>query len=516
MASTKQNSKLSNLIEELWVFGDSYSDFGSRAASFEKNVAGAEATPAWSGITFSNTRIVWQTLLRKRLGIPFNQTTGSGITNTFVGGGPSPVKAKRGNGSYAIGGALSGTETLYQVEVAVDKLPKSVLKPPYSLANRGLQKQIGRALTGDDVRFKSDDLVAVWSGGNDLLAADMTGADLQTTFENILEDTRENLIALIRRGEARSILVSTIAPIDGTVNDVVYESPFINQLPEAWKEALQSGELAEFRNEINTMVEQVNAMFPYASIIHFNNEYQANWERFGNQLGDFASHGITNTTESAQSSGHKTAKGYLYFDEIHPTRQGHSMLAKAIELTLMAEQKSIRSARLTAEIQVDVEDSTLIGSPANEHMIGLATDDTLIGRGGHDLINGAGGKDRLNGNRGKDLLIGGLGADRMRGGLGADLFAFELGDADSSRDQILDFKPEQQGDRLGLSNAFAEAKGDLFFMPTSSDWDTALEIQSHGKSSTLLKLDLNNNGKSDFEILLKGIAADSFDTAWIS
>ena len=516
MVSTKQNSRLSKLIGELWVFGDSYSDFGSRAASFQKNILAPDATPAWSNITFSNTRIVWQTILRKHLGIPFNQKTGSGITNSFVGGPPSPVKAKQGNTSYAIGGALSGKGMLYQVEVSTGKLPKSVLKPPYKLANRGLQKQISRALKTRNVRFKSDALVAVWSGGNDLLAADLTGADLQTTFERILEKTEENMIALIRRGQARSVLVSTIVPVEGTVNDVVYEIPFIDKIPEDWKQAVESGAVDEFRNEINTMALEVNAMFPYVSIIHFNNEYQANWERFGNQLGDFASHGITNSTNSAQSSGHNTANGYLYFDDVHPTRQGHSMLAKAIELTIKAEQKSIRSAQLTAEIQLEVEDSTLIGSSANEHMIGLETDDTLIGRGGNDLINGAGGKDLLIGNRGKDLLSGGTGADKMRGGPGADLFSFPFDDADRSRDQILDFKPEQQGDRLGLSDAFAEAKGDLFFMPTSSDWDSALEIESHGKNNTLLKLDLQNNGKSDFEILLKGIAADNFDTAWIS
>ena len=58
-----------DVFSGLYVFGDSLSDYGSRAAEFQRYLFAPDASPAWSGVTFSNSQINWQTLLSETLGL---------------------------------------------------------------------------------------------------------------------------------------------------------------------------------------------------------------------------------------------------------------------------------------------------------------------------------------------------------------------------------------------------------------------------------------------------------------
>jgi len=59
----------SEIFSGLYIFGDSLSDYGSRAAEFQRYLFAPDATPAWSGVTFSNGQSNWQTLLSETLGL---------------------------------------------------------------------------------------------------------------------------------------------------------------------------------------------------------------------------------------------------------------------------------------------------------------------------------------------------------------------------------------------------------------------------------------------------------------
>ena len=498
-------------FEQLTVFGDSLSDFGSRSAALYRQVLAPAAQPAWSGSTFSNAQVNWQTELRTSLGIPYDSTTGAGISNAFIGGGPSPIPAATLNPSYAIGGALSGSQTLFDVLAGLNppQFPPVLLGPPYLLSGLGVQSQIRQALTVDDKTLDRD-LVALWSGGNDLLAAVSTGQDLQATLFTVLQETRASLITLLRSGEARSVLVSTLAPLQGVVDGVTYSMPYLNELPPEWKALFDAGAVTVFRQAFSAMLEEVQAMFPYAALVDFNNEYGFNWSRFGDALGDFASYGIGNTTVASQADKATDANAYLYFDDVHPTESGHRMLARAIELTLQAEQQQLDGAILNQTIVA--QGAVANGTRFNDAITAAASGSELNGLAGNDLITGLGGVDALNGGDGDDLLIGGGGLNTYWGGAGADVFAIGSEGLQDGLQTIADFNASQ-GDRLLLSAAFAEAVGDLFFIPTQQDWQQAVTFQSTAEGG-LLSLRFGDPATLDGVIALNGVS--SFDTSWLS
>jgi lysophospholipase L1-like esterase len=498
-------------FEQLVVFGDSLSDFGSRSAALYQQVLAPTAQPPWSGSTFSNAQANWQTFLRSDLDIFYDSQTGAGISNSFIGGPPSAIPASPNNPSYAMGGALSGTETLYEVLAGLNppQFPPFLLGPPYALSGRGVESQIEQALTVDG-RELNQDLVMLWSGGNNLLAAVNTGEDLPTALGTVLEDTRASLIALLRSGQARSVVVSSLAPLQGEVNGVSYSMPFLDSLPPEWKALIEAGAATQFRNAISAMIEEVQQMFPYAALVDFNNEYGFNWSRFGIELGDFADYGIANTTQSSQANLASDANTYLFFDDVHPTQSGHKMLARAIELTLGAEQEQLDAAYLSNQIVAD--GSVANGSRFNDAITAFSGGSELNGFAGNDQLTGLSGDDWLNGGDGNDVLTGGGGRNTYRGGMGADVFAITTESLQGGLQTISDFNAAQ-GDRLLLSGAFADAVGDLFFLPTQQDWQQAISFQTTGDGG-LLSIRFGDPSIVDGVIALNGVS--SFDTAWLS
>jgi len=497
-------------FNQLTVFGDSYSDFGSRSAAMYQQVLHKDALPAYSGSTFSNAQSNWQTVLRNALGIPYDRVTGAGITNSFVGGGPSPIPASSTNSSYAIGGALSGKNTLYDVLAGLNPpmFPQALLAPPYSVSGLGVQSQISHALNVDN-RSLENDLVTLWCGGNDLLAAVNTGQKLEAILQDVLKNTRASLITLLRSGNARSVLVSSMAALEGVVDGVAYAMPFVNELPLEWKALLAGGAATQFRNAVSSMVDEVKAMFPYAALVDFNNEYEYNWIRFGDKLGDFADYGITDTTHSAQFNHAAYANEYLYLDDVHPTESAHNMIAKAIELTLKAEKSSLDSAMLSDTIVA--QQSVVRGTSFNDAITGSSDGSKLIGLGGNDWLVGLNGDDFLNGGDGKDLLYGGGGVNTMTGGSDADVFGISSAGLDAGIQTITDFNGAD-GDRLLLSEAYAKTIGDFFFVPTQQDWQRVVSFQptAHGG---LLNVYFTDPSKLDGVIALNGLS--NFNTAWL-
>ncbi|MBD1192579.1 SGNH/GDSL hydrolase family protein [Vulcanococcus sp. Clear-D1] len=528
MATSSQAKSLRRHFDGLYVFGDSLSDYGSRAAEAEREVFYPDASPSWSGVTFSNGQSNWQTRLSKTLGLHPGRLTNQAnlpadpyylYANNLVSPPDLANKTRRGT-SYAIGGATTGTSTIYQVS-------DPALSAQLQLDNLGVATQINTALGQQGVRLDSDQLAVVWAGGNDLLLAAGAEQPLDSTLNQVVNQLRNDLETTLRFGDARQAILAAIAPITGDVNGVEYQAPFLTGLilagnaPTApdwlkqWVAQIDAGIIDQFRSDVEAMVADVQKAFPYTNLINFNPEYQAQYNKFGKKLGDFSDYGIENTLIAAQSSidqGQPT-KSYLYFDDLHPTSSGHHMLGNAIELTL----KSVRSRTAEATLTNTIKSRAPVihGTRENDLIIGQSRDQVLQGRRGNDVLIGRGRGELISGGPGDDLLEGRGGDERLRGDAGADFFRFTQADtAVGGLDRILDFNPEQ-GDRLGinavlgLSNSLSGA-GWTYIGSDSFD-GSAGQLRF---DSGLLQGDLNGDGRAELQIRLNGIS--TFNTDWIS
>lgn len=523
---------LSGLFRRQYAFADSYSDYGSRAALLQQSLGASEVPPVqppWSGVSFSNANFNWQIGLRRSLGIntPTVELPGLpanpfyAIPNPYIG--QLPVVPKGGGSSYAIGGATTGTLNLWEV-LAQDAANAA------KIAGTGIQGQIQTALQVDKLQLDSRSLSVLWGGGNDLLVAEGAGASLSSTLETVLDQLREDLIALVRNGEGRQVLLGALAPLQGTVNGVAYQMPFLTALlakAEAapsgsylkeWQSYINGGGIQEFQASVLAMVEEVQAMYPYANLMGLVPEYEAFSQEFGKAYGSFANYGINNTLGYAQLSGttpEQDANSFLYFDSVHATKSGQVMLERGIELTLIREKSAIKASTLTKFQVGNNKDSVLTGTFSNDGIRGRGGNDRITGRRGWDDLRGERGADQIYGGRGNDKIAGGVGNDYMKGNLGADFFYFNRADANGrNRDTIAGFRP-QQGDRLGINTVIAPT--DLF---EGSQWNYIGSNAFTGQAGELrfsgstLQGDVTGDGEADLRIRLQGIT--TFSTDWIS
>jgi hypothetical protein len=130
----------------------------------------------------------------------------------------------------------------------------------------------------------------------------------------------------------------------------------------------------------------------------------------------------------------------------------------------------------------------------------------IQGGSGANSLDGGAGNDTLNGNDGDDTIVGGLGGDLMRGGIGADAFvvahAFAAG---LETDQIFDFSAAEN-DWIDLSAIDAIAGGfdDAFTLVGAFGKAAGEMTLTFAGGITTLKLDLNGDGKADYQLKING------------
>ena len=107
----------------------------------------------------------------------------------------------------------------------------------------------------------------------------------------------------------------------------------------------------------------------------------------------------------------------------------------------------------------DSKNNNFDGRGGHDLIVGHAGDDELSGGGGNDTIYGGWGNDVISGGSGNDRLWGGMYTDTIKGGGGADMFLFTAwrdidGFTGSGFDKILDFDPNEPGERISIQTAF--------------------------------------------------------------
>jgi hypothetical protein len=136
-----------------------------------------------------------------------------------------------------------------------------------------------------------------------------------------------------------------------------------------------------------------------------------------------------------------------------------------------------------------------VGGPMRDYIVGNDAANHLYGGGGDDVLNGLGGADTLTGGTGADeFRFTELGAtDRIDDyGLGADFL--NLSEIDANPTSAND-------DAFSVVSAFTNAPGQLLLTYSAlTNWTT-------------VSLDVNGDGVSDMDILLKGHVTDT--SAWL-
>jgi phospholipase/lecithinase/hemolysin len=256
-------------ITQIVVFGDSLSDTGNTYTATGGHVP---PSPPYAGGRFTSGPN-WVQQFAARLGVP------------------SPAPSLQGGTDYAYGYAQTG----------IGSSPTPV--PGVSVPN--LYTQVASFLAGHSPA--AGQLFAVWAGANDFFTGH---ADPAVSAANVAAA----LQPLARTG-ATNFLVLNLPALGDT--------PFGSTLPSAQRQALNAL-TAAFNSDLSGDLRQLQADAPGITIHTVDTatllqQVQARPSAYG----------FTNVTNAALLTGHAGDPGYLFWDSVHPTTQGHALIAAA-------------------------------------------------------------------------------------------------------------------------------------------------------------------------------------------
>lgn len=281
-------------FSELYVFGDSLSDEGNASkltgGLFPPSPLPPQTSPYSQG-RFSNGDL-WVSYLGKELGL---KPTLAADLNTTI-----PTQGI----NFAVAGATSGLENAFT---------------PNSSSPTGVLAQIGQftqILQGNNQKANPTALYTLWAGGNDYLFGNLP-------ITNVVNNIKQSVNTLADAG-AKNILVFNLANLGSVpaINGNPQLAAAYNNLTSVHNFQLQStlADLQKTRG-INLISVDVNSLF---------NNVTNNPESFG----------LTNTTAACLIGSNDDIRNgnfqvcdkpneYLFFDSVHPTTEGHRLIAQA-------------------------------------------------------------------------------------------------------------------------------------------------------------------------------------------
>jgi phospholipase/lecithinase/hemolysin len=434
---------------EIIVFGDSLSDVGNLYAI--SNETYPPDPPYWQGRVSNGP--VWVEHLATRLAL----------------------ESTREN-NYAVAGAMTGTGNFNEGRPGFD-LPDDL---------PGLQDEIAQFTSSLTDLADSDALYIVWAGPNNFFVppADPPAAITQAVGEIV------TAVGTLRTAGAEHIVVANMPDLgitpDGLASGM---GPLLTAFSEGFNGALQAT-LAAYSLEVI--------------------EFDA-FGAFQDVVNDPGAFGFVNVTEPCFDGTGVCGNPdeYLFWDSVHPTTQGHQVLADLVFEQLVMQEPLANNDTATVKISVSdvatpvafVDQHLYVGGTSGNDRIRMASggDDSvyvyvnatrlgpfelpadaravvfghdgndwlyagslrrsviLDGGSGNDSLYGGQGDDILRGDTGNDWLWGSSGDDTLYGNEGRDLLFGGLGD---------DLLIGGDGDDLLWGNAGA----DRLFGGTGNDW----------------------------------------------
>ena len=277
-------------------FGDSLSDVGN---DYKTTFGIAPGSPGYSAGRFTNGN-VWLQDLAPQLGL--------GTVTASLNGG----------NDYAYGGVTSGTGSTYLVNTPVSLFPVP-----------NVQSQIQTWTAGN--KATSTELFTVLGGANDLFA-DIAGgtATPQQAADNIAAGVR----ALYADG-AKTILVANL--------------PALGQVPAYYgtvAQPLATADTVLFDNELASQLAAISTASPGLKIDNLDL-----YTLFGQVIRNPSMYGLSDVHDQAYTgdtsfSGQGTVVAadpskYLFWDDVHPTAAGHTLIAQAAYAVVVPEPASV-------------------------------------------------------------------------------------------------------------------------------------------------------------------------------
>jgi phospholipase/lecithinase/hemolysin len=273
----------------IYSFGDSLSDAGNAS------IATLHTVPAspYSDGRFANGN-VWAQDLAQDLGLP-------------------PVKASLAGGTdYAYGGAETGTTAVHSAN-------------PTDLSSQLAQFAVNVPNPSPNA------LYTVWAGSNDVLDianSSQTPAQQQASVQQAATNESNVIAGLIAHG-AKNLVVLDVPNLG--------ETPYEKARPTA---ATSSTLAREFNADLGTALTKImasgSAKIDYVDTYGLLDTAIANPGAYGftNVTQPVWTGNLTNSGSGTLAATGAAQSGYLFFDDLHPTAAGHSLLAADVTQTL--------------------------------------------------------------------------------------------------------------------------------------------------------------------------------------
>jgi phospholipase/lecithinase/hemolysin len=277
------------------VFGDSLSDTGNMAHLYAEQPAGLRFPAPWADYTDGRFTDGVDTIpsARNYFGVWIEQFAASMPSR------PEVVSSLDGGTNYAYGFALTGDGTgLFYPDDDVT----------FSVTVNNMGQQITDYLATNP-KINNSTLFVIWGGANDLLHGGASG--ILTAAENEVADIQR----LIEAG-ATQFLVLNLPPLGLT--------PRINPYPDSARDATLAS--AYFNYFLAGGLAAVKDYYPNRHVVLFQLDVFSLFNQIAAAPADY---GLADISDFYRTRYLANPDTYLFWDDIHPTTRGHSIVAEA-------------------------------------------------------------------------------------------------------------------------------------------------------------------------------------------